>query len=349
MRFSIFISLILSLSVMFFAHGAERITSTPSNLSADERYWISFSGDDDTDAIFLMQINANGKVTVAPKSVVRVERLGGERGASAISLRGTGKINLFVWGDDELFYRVTVNKSNLAVVNVKKVPAIEADDNDALQVTQKKSGNFLLGETPTGVLYLFPVNGRGLPAGNPIELVSTAPRDNDEATISPDGLMVLSIRSPLNDPTPPKDTLYVIQLDANGHAVSSKKIATFEDIEAADVTNPLPNGSRYAVYVVDNPEKRVMLQVLSSSGAKVGAPIALNTTDRQVDEQNVAIDPLGRFVIFTVSGENFGCPNQDVLVFQKLDGTGKATGKVKAVAKCGFVSANIENIDLLKD
>src|SRR5688572_3702974 len=195
MRYTYFFFFLLLLCGAGFVRAAEDIHLIPLANNAEDLYWISFSGDDDEDSIFIMQINAKGKVTIQPKEVLAVDRLGGERGATAIGHNGKNKLNLWVWGEDEILYRAMFSKDGLRLLNKKKVPAVEVDDNDALQVTQKQGGNVLLAETDTGDLFLYPLNSRGLP-GNGINLVAGVPRSNDEATISPDGLVVLTIRSP---------------------------------------------------------------------------------------------------------------------------------------------------------
>jgi hypothetical protein len=175
---------------------------------------------------------------------------------------------------------------------------------------------------------------------------------SDEASISADGLMLITNRSDFDANSP--DKLYAQPLDDKGLPKGTPKLlASFTDMEASDVTDPLSSGLRYVVYVVDTgttPDDKLFLQKINASGAKVGAKILINTPpNREEDAQVVAIDPMGRFVVFTIQGDQYGCSGQDILVYQKLANTGKKSGPLKVLASCNLVVDDIKNLDILKE
>jgi hypothetical protein len=237
---------------------------------------------------------------------------------------------------------------------VKQIPTVITTDDDTLQVTQKGSNNFLIIEEPGRQLDAVPVAASGLPSGKPWALAPKAPRVNDEGSIAPDARVVITNRNVPDVKRPPADQIYIQLLDSNGKPRGNPKLlATIQDIEANDVTNPLADGKRFVVYVADKgtapPDNKLFLQVVNSSGSKIGAPVLINVPPtRDQDDQNVAIDQDGHFVIFTIGGNNFGCIGHDILVYQALTAAGKKTGPLKPIAKCGFVKDDIVNIDMLK-
>jgi hypothetical protein len=175
--------------------------------------------------------------------------------------------------------------------------------------------------------------------------------DSDEASIASDGLVVVTNRY---SPTGSTEKLYIQNLDAKGLPTGAPKLlAKFKDIESVDVTNPLADGSRFVVYTVDagtTPDDRIFLQKISAAGKKIGGKKIVNTPpDRSEDSQTVAIDPLGRFVLFTMGGDNYGCAGSDILVYQGLASDGSPNGPVKVLGSCQLVTDDIMNVDIVKE
>src|SRR5262245_36699759 len=329
------------------------VTGKAGQIQKTDFYWITFSGDSDNDPVFLMQIDSSGNVIRAPKAVFGAARFGSQTGATALGKNGN-KLNLWHWGGKDILYRGLINTSTMASAGLKQVPTVITTDDDTLQVTQKGSKNFLIVEEPGRQLFAVPVAASGLPSGKPWELAPKAPRVNDEGSIAPDAGAVITNRNVPDVKRPPADEVYLQLLNAEGKPRGNPQLlATIQDIEATDVTNALAGGKRFVVYVADKgtapPDNKLFLQVVNASGSKVGAPSLINVPPtRDQDDQNVAIDQDGHFVIFTIGGNNFGCTGKDILVYQALTPAGKKSGPLKAIAKCGFVRGDIINIDMLK-
>jgi hypothetical protein len=165
-------------------------------------------------------------------------------------------------------------------------------------------------------------------------------------------LVVVTNRSDLDANSP--DQLFVQLLDDQGVPEGNAQlIAKFTDIEATDVTDSLKDGVRFVVYVVDSgtsPDDKLFLQKIDAAGKKKGSKKAINTPpNREEDNQVVAIDPLGRFVLFTMQGDNYGCYAKDVLMYQGLSETGKKSGPLKLLVGCNYSSDDIMNLDILKE
>src|SRR5262249_50183323 len=137
-------------------------------------------------------------------------------GATALNHNGALKLNLWVFGGLDTLYRAIINKSTFAVVGMKKTNIVTSDD-DALQATDKPSNNFLALEVTGHILEGVSVNAGGLPLTTPPWLMSPkAPRDNDEGTISADGLFATTNRNTPYVAVPPPDQLYVQKLTTTG-------------------------------------------------------------------------------------------------------------------------------------
>jgi hypothetical protein len=325
------------------------IFGNAGNLEAIDSYWVTFSGDCGCDEIYVMQIDQNGNITVPPKAVLSIAEASAN--TSALSKNGPAKINLFHWNRDAKLTRTIIDKATLNVNSTKKTK-ITTKDGGFLQVTQKDKDNFIIGELKTGPLAAFKLSPSFVPKAPGANLDTKISMSNDEASLSSDGLVLVTNRSDLDANTP--DQLFVQLLDDKGVPKGEPRlIASFQDIEASDVTGPLQNGQRFVVYVVDSgttPDDKLLLQKISSTGAKIGSPKLINTPpNREEDNQVVAIDPLGRFILFTIQGDAYGCTSQDILVYQKLNGKGKKSGTLKVLAGCNYSTDDIMNLDILKE
>ena len=327
------------------------ITGAAGQNQSGELYWVTFSGDCSCDSIFIMQIDVLGNITVPPKAVLSIAEYG--PGASALAKSGTTKLSLWHWKFSTFLMRATIDKATLKTTS-KKLTSIYSGENDFLQVTQNPSNNILLAEVPSGSLKTYPVLANGQLSPQSKEVSPTLNSENDEASISADGLAVVTNRG-VDDPNAPGvDRLYLQLMDQNGAVKGVPKfLATYKDIEAVDVTNALDQGKRFVVYVVDTgtqPDDKLMLQVVSEVGKKIGGKITINIPpNRDEDAQTISIDPLGRFVLFTMDGLNYGCQGDDILMYQALTPDGKKQGNPKALVGCNFTSNDIKNLDVLKE
>ena len=345
----VFVLFTCLLLISFHASGETMLSGSAGIVQSSDFYWVTFSGDCSCDSIFLMQIDANGNVLKSPKAVLDVETYGA--GASGLVKMGQSKLVLLHWKSSSYMVRAIIDKSTLKASGVKTTN-LYSFENEFLHITQKPSGNFLIAENyPTGTLSSHQISKKGIPKSASIDLAPNAPFDSDEASVASDGLYVVTNRY---SSTGSSEKLYIQQLNEKGVPTGSPKfLAKFKDIESVDVTNSLADGGRFVVYTVDagtTPDDRIYLQRINAAGKKVGSKKIVNTPpDRSEDSQTVAIDPLGRFVLFTMGGDNYGCAGSDILVYQALDPTGSANGPLKVLAGCQLVTDDIMNVDIVKE
>jgi hypothetical protein len=331
------------------ADQASYLTGPPGMIQSSDLYWVTFSGDCSCDYIFVMQIDSDGNVIQPPKAVLDIARYG--TGATALGKLGSGKLILWHWDDSSFLLRAQIKKNNLKPSKLKTTD-LYSFENEFLQVSQNKSANFILAEdSADSSLNQYPVNKRGIPTGQKGAVSPQAPLESDEASLSADGLAVVTNRS---SAASSREKLYLQLLDETGSAKGSPKfLAKYKDIEASDVSSLLDDDKRFVVFTVDEgttPDDRVYLQVVNSSGKKSGKKILINTPpDRDEDSQTIAIDPEGRFVLFTMDGVNYGCTDQDILAYQALTPDGKPNGSLKVLADCNLVTDDIMNLDVLKE
>jgi hypothetical protein len=334
-----------------YQSNAVPIAGPAGQAQSGELYWVTFSGDCSCDQIWVMQIDALGNITKTPKAVLSIAQFGD--GASALGKNGTSKLNLWHWKSSTLLMRVIIDKNTLNA-NVKTTTSISSYEDDFLQATQNSSKNILLAEVPLGTLKSFPLQVNGLPSLAGKAITPSLSSESEEASISADGLVLVSNRGTDDANSSGSDQVFVQVLDANGASKGAPTLlAGFKDIEAVDVTNALEQGKRYVIYVVDagtTPDDKVFLQVVNELGKKVGGPKTINVPpNRDEDNQTVAIDPLGRFVLLTMDGRDYGCAGDDILMYQALNNTGAKQGNPKVVIGCNFTSNDIKNLDLLKE
>ena len=345
--FGIEVLLITAAAICF---ASEEVVTGPAGIvqSADQ-YWVTFSGDCSCDDIFVMQIDGAGNVIKQPKAVLDIATYG--TGASALLKLGTSKLILLHWKDSTFLARAIISKSTLKASGIKTT-GLYSYESEFMEVTQNASGNFLIAEDALdGTLSAYKISKKGIPQTQASQVSPQAPMSSDEASISSDGQIVVTNRY---SATSTKEKLYVQPLDNNGAPKGSPTlIAKYKDVESVDATNPLPDGNRFVVYTVDAgtvPDDRLYLQVVNPQGKKVGQKKLINTPpDRGEDSQTVAIDPKGQFVLFTMGGDQYGCPGNDILVYQALASNGKPNGTVKVLADCSLVSDDIMNLDIVQE
>ena len=342
------ISLVVMLITPFLATG-DTITGGAGIVQSSDLYWITFSGDCSCDSVFVMQIDGSGNILKGPSPVLDVETFGA--GASGLVKLGNNKLVLLHWKASSFMARAIIDKATLKSSAVKTT-GLYSIENEFLHITQKANGNFLIAENPIdGKLSSYNITKKGIPSASSKALAPAAPWSSDEASIASDGRVVVTNRY---SNTSSKEKLYIQALDDKGVPIGAPKYLTkFTDIESVDVTNPLPDGNRFVVYTVDagtTPDDRIYLQTISPEGKKIGTKKIINTPpDRSEDSQTVAIDPLGKFVLFTMGGDQYGCAGSDILVYQGLSATGSASGPIKVLGSCQLVTDDIMNLDIVHE
>lgn len=322
-----------------------------ASAQAVDLYWVVFCGDSAVDSVYVMQINQSGTVTKAPVAVLAPAQFGSVIGAAALGKGTNGNLNLWKIGTALSVFRAILNPSTLTVTSISNL-GLKVTDEDILQSTNKASGNFLEVEVSNSVLKGYATRAGGTLTGTSWTLTPSAPNLNDEASLSEDGLLATAVR--FTGPSATTNQLYVQLLDSAGKPSGSpKQIASFADLEASDVTSLLSTNQRFVAYMVTagtTPANKLLLQPIDIAGNKVGSAKTINSSPlRDEQEQIVAIDPLGRFVLFTIEGSSFGCSGRDILVYQALTSTGAITGGLKVIAGCTFIKDDILDINILKN
>jgi hypothetical protein len=304
---------------------------------AETRYWISWSHHGTNDD-YLMAINQFGDIVVQPKLIFNTHC----HSTSIASISGS---KLVYFANDDDVFRGVVDKNTFAVSGPSVV--LHSSDDSSLQITQGASTFFLSAETTDEVLRGFKLNSKGKPSGSTFRLSPRTDGGNDVGGVSADGRMAFSV-----DEDGPQDKIYLQPLKVSGLPEGDPALAaSADDINDVDVSNVLPGGNRFLLYR-DNTAKRLILRVVdATTGANKGGTIDLGATDPDHEDQMVAIDPLGGFVLF--SDDVQPC-DVSGLFFQALDATGHGSGKRKEIIGCGFINStgNIHGqrgFDVLKD
>jgi hypothetical protein len=326
----------------------------PLEGSNQKSYWIVFGGHKPRDPVYLTKVSADGSILVAPRVVLKAKHFGSESGAAAIAHFGESKLHLWRWGKDRKLYHGVIDKQRIKLEHIQRLDNLATTDSDTLQVTQRPDNQFLIFESSHSQLMGIALDPLGLPKGDPWKVIKGVSRQNDEACLSSDGEMVASNRHDASAPSDKNDRIFAAQLKKNGRiSGASQQIAGAQDIEACDVSNDSKAGTRMLAYIIDHgtdPEDILVLQRVSSDANAVGRTTTLYADrGRNQDDQNVALDPHRKFVVFTVDGEDFGCEGRDVLVHLRLGAKGKPLGTTTLLAGCDLVSGSIVNIDILQD
>jgi hypothetical protein len=325
--------------------------------------WVSIGAQDVNSApVMLMKIDELGNVIQEPKAVVTDAQLGGDNveKVTALAPGASGKLNLYMLNDnanpsDQLFL-AKVDKTTLAAK--VRATGFLADDSDNLQVTQGSGPRFLaiLTSITSGTsLSGLPLNSKGLPViTGKFRLSPRTDGGADEFGMSSDGRVSLVVDS---DPGP--ELLYAQPLKSNGIptgdpiVVGSSSSNPNNGILTADSTNLLSGNRRFIAFYDADVEQLFVQVVDGTTLQKIGQRKSIHHMLPEADDQQVAIDPLGRFVLFA-DQDTGKCPaGFDSIFFQALDGTGSASGNPKVIANpCDFPSGSVsdfQGIDLLID
>jgi hypothetical protein len=329
--------------------------------AAVDTYIVGIGNDNETDGggglpIFLMKIDQNGNVVKAPVAAIPDTQLppgnGNDERTVALAWKANGQ--LLVWvGQDEVndVWRFSVDPNTFQAGARKRI-LTQIVDNDHLQATQP-GPRFLASDKPEGKYKGLPVNASGNAPGSSFRLI---PRyeDNEyhDSSIAADGMMAVRIMG--ND----DDQVIAQPLRADGIPTGLPKVAAHFDSFDVDVSNVLPNGRRFIVFTDRNGTCGRFLQVIDgATGARLGSPIELTSEPCGESNQSMAIDPLGRFVIFNVSGDEAGCSgsgNDPLFYLAISQDTGHPSGTLKQITPCdlydnfhGTTSTGQFGIDIL--
>jgi hypothetical protein len=310
--------------------------------SAADKYWIAIGGDSEgtKPPIVILQIDADGNVTKSPVAAIPRSAIDGGENVAALAFDPRG--NLIVWaGDDdaENVIRFILDKNTLAILK-RKAFSSQVGYVDFLQATQP-TPRFIAFDKPAEVYKGFPTDSNGASMGSPFRLV---PRYEGggyhDGTISADGRMAVLAYEPNSG----SYALVVQPLDANGRPQGIPVVKSQECLYDLDVSNLLPNGRRFVAYTdcSGSNDVRVLQAVDGSTGALLGGVKLLDPREAGEGNQSVAIDPLGRFVIYDVDSTEVGCPSgQDPLFFLKLNpSTGEPAGTPKRITACDLYGAS---------
>lgn len=336
--------------ILFYSLAALLLTS--GLLCAQDKFWITIGTDND-DAqlpIWLMQIDDGGNVTKAPVPIVKFPSSGvsNER-PTAMSYDSNGNIIVWFGNDGTLsLYRAIVNKNTLETTSVKKMYS-PAEDYNSLQSKQidrrfvSGNGNF------DSIQRAFFADAGGTVGSTSVRLTPGADGKVDKQSVSADGTMAASSRS--------SDIINVQPLNSKGRAVGgSYNVPASSSIYDVDITNKLANGRRILIVNDNSIFRSVVLN--GDTGKPLGNSIQLTSMSPGEEDQEIAVDPEGRFVVYSIDGSDAGCSDgdHDVLYFQKLDqSTGEPVGSAKAITSCHLQdafnpsgSAGVFGIDIMK-
>lgn len=333
---------LLCLSFLFFcvdtfafAKNAQVAAQNNSDL-----YWLSYSGN--KQGTFLMQIDSTGKIVRAPRLVSEVF-------GPTISLNGPNRIN--VWGDNR---RAVIDEKTLSIVQTVKTtiggPDIYAGSRGPDFVTKKPGHNFAVIAERYQSLKFFGVSRTGVQNRATWTISSSSPQkglcgfltDCIPGIVSSDGKTVFWSDWKPTTTDAALYSLYIQSLLDTGRPDSLLKLFGHEEgqVVDADISNVLPGGKIFAIYVVS--ETQLILQAVNAqTGQRIGDRVLLGKRQFGYFADAIAIDPLGRFVVFGHSNKQ----NVGFTSFLPLDKRGHPSGPAKVLVRKDFP----RHINLLKD
>ena len=145
--------------------------------------------------------------------------------------------------------------------------------------------------------------------------------------VAPDGGMSWAVN--LNNSVP-SSKIYLQALNASGLPTGSAKVggSTLFTL-GVDISNVLPNGTRFLAFH-DAATSQIQLTVVNGATGKKISPPRVLATGFSAFVQNIAMDPQGRFVVYS----SVGTCGRHELKFQALDGNGRASGAPKTLVPC---------------
>ena len=320
-------------------------------------YWISYQGFDSQGQccpIILIEIDQFGNVVRQPKVVIGAKLLPLQSGGTAITAIGEDKLSLWAVRDRRIVLRAAIDKETLLTKAIKTT-VLKTANADEIQVTQRKHKNFLTtfaeshGEaalTAFGISDDGSFNGTHWPISpsffTDVECGRFSTCYGGVSSDAKTGFFV-------TDPPGPKTNLDLQTLGSRGRpngdpttVANARDLNPSGGIAAADITGTLDSGKKFVVYVdnrnyIEGLTGNLFLQVVDSMNKPSGPLIKLRKFSFFFG-QSVAIDPLGRFVVFASDGGNGFSSG---LSYQALDSTGHASGPVKLLDENGFTGIDI--------
>ncbi len=313
-------------------------------------YWISFTSyrQDRSSAgpKYLMKIDVFGNVLIPARKVVpELGYASPPYGATALSQTDGF---LLMWMPERredpqqpttnAVFRALINKQTLRLVLFRKTK-LNVYNKYALQVTQRKQDNFLVLEgldPDIGVRYFgVPLSPTGKILPGRLDLFPNPVTCPCEMGISADGRIFF-----FRDQIGTKLGKFVVQrLNHAGDPVQAPAIVATGRTAPADISNRVHGNQRFALYFG---YPTLDLQVLDADTLEnIGDPVHL-AKNTGVGNQTAAIDPHGRFVLYTTATEHPA--GSRLLMYQALDALGHPSGQPKIIAH------NVQSgLDVLKD
>jgi len=326
------------LFAFLFCACALSLVAFTAHLSADQ-YWITFVGEGAVaEEIFLLQIDGNGNVLHGPESLFTASQLSICDTATAIAQGKPGFLNLWLACED-VIVRSEIDKTTL-VAKALKDTGLTTTDDDALQATE--DGSLLAVATGNAVFRGFVMLANGAREGTSFRLSPRTDGGHEEGSISADGRVALS-----NDFDPNVERLYLQPLSSTHRPKGDPVVvATGSDISSTDISNPLVNGRRFVISF-DEATGLITLQAVTSAFAKVGGIKTVGTPGENDEEQIMAIDPSGHFIVYARTDDS--CAHTRLL-YQALDANGNAVGAAKNIIACGDLDdQNMEGLDMVAE
>ncbi len=311
-----------------------------SNLSIPDVYWLVFRTEKFTsygefEPIFLMQIDATGRVTKQPQEILpSLRRVTGriaigEIAATKLILWMNGGQNRF--SNRYFFYRATIDRRTLSTRDIQKTEQ-KAFRSRLLSLTHRSDRNLIIVGTDTS-LQAVGLNASGGLNGSywPLSPASLSnSRRYPDGAISDDGAALL---------LETEKELAFQHLNPDGIPVRKPTRIRHNSIRFGnanfDITDPLPNGTRVVAiwrscisYSCYDAAALTVRSVDAVNGSPFGEPVRL-ASSRDVENPRVELwlEPQGHFLIYSRSYFKQGSHRfYNVLLFQALDATGHPSG-----------------------
>ena len=313
------------------------LAAAPCSSAKADEYWISFAGGicDEyrcPDPKYLMRIDALGNVLLPPRKVPATAYRGPLGGATALG-RSNSPAKLVIWfaGRDRgatsygHLYMGIVDKRSLATLSMRRT-SLKTLLPYTLPGTQRAVANFIV---------------LGLELGRPPELVLVGASISNpsarwfltECVLGSCGF-ALSADGGMFGYTNGR-RMFLQRLESTGRPIGKPQLIRQGRVGIRDVSALLGDGKRYLLY---SEHSDLFLQPVDSlTGSKMGERKRLVT--HLVNLVEAALDPLGRFVIYTADAPRIG----RALTFQALDALGNPSGRARVIGPEAY------GIDILKE
>lgn len=319
--------------------------------SADDIY-VSFVGLSTVNTLpYILKINEAGQVLKNPVAVPT----GSLNKHYFASLTNGGSGRLIIVGgrgsnqsaSSVDYISSIVDKNSLQALGIRNLGiAITSNTYPAsIQVTQNTPSKFAVLETTTDSARAFGLTDSGALNGTKWRLdAGLPPAIVLQVGVAADGRMSFQANSASN-----RHKIYLQPLTKSGLPVGNAAGAIVpEEVNALDLSNPLPNGNRLLVYKTfdfSNPKQTVFMQRVSGeTGRRLTSPVVVSKDPVSFLVQGVAVDPKGRFLLYVAPGS---CGGREVIYYQALDALGNLSGKRVEIVGCKSVPATVENLSFL--